>query len=112
MRAPLAQSSPALPIPALTPGASTPSDPGRPAPAEFTEGIAEVRLDSGVPGQNTAESAAKLNRSKTKKRNMSMLTAGMQTLGLSAAARKFPKCDYPEGSDTRRLVALQVRTMP
>mmetsp|Transcript_11385 Transcript_11385/g.30691 ORF Transcript_11385/g.30691 Transcript_11385/m.30691 type:complete len:600 (-) Transcript_11385:348-2147(-) len=78
------------------------------APAEFTEGIAEVRLDSGVPGQKTAESAAKLNRSKTKKRNMSMLTAGMQTLGLSAAARKFPKCDYPEGSDTRRLVALQI----
>mmetsp|Transcript_11374 Transcript_11374/g.30617 ORF Transcript_11374/g.30617 Transcript_11374/m.30617 type:complete len:207 (-) Transcript_11374:1085-1705(-) len=39
---------------------------------------------------------------------MSMLTAGMQTLGLSAAARKFPKCDYPEGSDTRRLVALQI----
>mmetsp|Transcript_6819 Transcript_6819/g.16287 ORF Transcript_6819/g.16287 Transcript_6819/m.16287 type:complete len:600 (+) Transcript_6819:123-1922(+) len=78
------------------------------APAEFTEGIAEVRLDSGVPGQNTAESANKLNRSKTKKRNMSMLTAGMQTLGLSAAARKFPKCDYSEGSDTRRLVALQI----
>ena len=75
---------------------------------EFTEGVAEVRLDSGVPGPNSADSAAKLNRSKTKKRNMSMLTAGMQTLGLSAAARKFPKCDYIEGSDTRRLVALQV----